>query len=795
MTFAEYAPQYLAQGFEPIPVVQEEKSGIPKDATGKNGVVDAAKVSSWVIHSKWKDAGLALRALDTYIALDVDQYEDKYGADQLVALERKIGQLPDTVFSTARVYPSAQRFYRVPAGLTFISKAAPDIDVVQRSHRYSVVYPSYHPQGTQYQWFDASGEEMWGLPTPDDFAELPAEWVEYLTTEGAIDHDGFEGAVEDWLTTLVPGEPSEDVHKLVQHLPTDNFTHDDVIKIVWRLVRLGAEGHAGIRWALEQINATWLKGDFDVSEYQTELNAAIEGAISKAGKVEVPELLGGTFVIKKLEDLGKADQFTSLLYDTPTDLLQARRTLIRDLYRLGLTQQEVLSGAWFSKTHDFEHPAQLWADVLAFEPVAKKTVVKGKLSLLTKAEREHLKTVPNFVGLYTFLSTKRMSRPNMPLHRLMAWTALSLTYSGKGMIPVEGRDRGMGLNLYTMGLSQSGSGKTPAFEQLYSYMEALLGKDLFWGECAVGKPSSGEALNNVLLGMDGEVSWVSDDDAYSFLEKLSDTKGYAGGLEGRFNDYYEGRVNAFQKTTDKDHSGKHADCNLSSTLIGTPKEMVDALTRRQISSGFIPRHIIAYGDPRIVDRDSLTPKQRTGDAAHRELDPHIVELAELMKRCEARFNGQRKTPIIATDSALLRLRNAREQSRILLADHPQADLIDSSLVRIDASMWKAAALIAMSRGSETIVLDDVLVAVEAAEEWIPNMVKLIEDIASNDWVAQVAEVAKVISQKPLTKTGLYRRFEKYKKFELDQITEALEAQGRARFDNHKWVSLEELEDK
>jgi len=75
------------------------------------------------------------------------------------------------------------------------------------------------------------------------------------------------------------------------------------------------------------------------------------------------------------------------------------------------------------------------------------------------------------------------------------------------------------------------------------------------------------------------------------------------------------------------------------------------------------------------------------------------------------------------------------------------------------------------------------------------MVKLIEDIASNDWVAQCAEVSKIISQKPLTRAALYRRFEKYKKFELDQITEALEAQGRARFDNNKWVSLEELEGK
>jgi len=795
LTFAEYAPQYLAQQFEPIPVLSGEKSGIPKNATGVNGTVAPEKVAGWVADKRWAGAGVALRALDTYVALDVDQYGDKHGADQLVALEQKIGQLPDTMFSTARAYPSGQRFFRVPAGLTFVSKAAPDVDVVQRSHRYSVVHPSYHPSGTQYQWFDAAGEELWGLPTPEDFATLPEAWVEYLTTNPAVEHEGFDGRTEEWLNTLVPGEPSGDVQRLTENLPTENFSHDDVIKIVWRLVRLGAEGHAGVRWALEQINDTWLTGDFDVTQYRNELNTAIEGAVSKAGKVEVPELLGGTVVVQKIEHVGKADQFTGLLYDHHDDLLQARRTLIRELYRLGFTQQEVLSGAWFSTTHTFDHPAQLWADVLAFEPVAKKVTTRGRLELLTKKERDHLERVPNFVGLYCFLSGKRMSRPNMPLHRLMAWTALSLTFSGRGMIPVEGRDRGMGLNLYTMGMSQSGSGKTPAFEQLYSYMEALLNKDEFWGGVAVGKPSSGEALNGVLLGRDSLVSWVSDDDAYSFLEKLSDTKGYAGGLEGRFNDYYEGRVNAFQKSTDKDSSGKHADCNLSMTLIGTPKEMVDALTRRQVTSGFVPRCIIAYGDPRIVDRDSLTPKQRTGDAAHQELDPHIAALAAKMAYRMHRYSGNRKTPIIATEAALLRLRDAREQSRLNLSDHPQADLIDSSLVRIDASMWKAAALIAMSRGSDIIVTDDVLVAVEAAEEWIPNMVKLVEDIASNDWVAQVSEVSKTISQKPLTRAALYRRFEKYKKFELDQITEALEAQGRARFDNHKWVSLEESEGK
>lgn len=324
-----------------------------------------------------------------------------------------------------------------------------------------------------------------------------------------------------------------------------------------------------------------------------------------------------------------------------------------------------------------------------------------------------------------------------------------------------------------------------------------MGADGFWGNCNMGTPRSAEALNTALITRDNQVSWVSDDDAYSFIEKLADTKGYAGGLEGTFNKYYEGDVNAFLKNTDKDNSGKHASCVLSMTLVGTPNEMLNALTHRQVTSGFVPRFITAFGDPRVVTKDTLFPRQRTGEAAHQTVDPHLQLLSDDVKAHQRTFKawmrGSSRVPIVLTETAQKRLAKALLDARSFYVQHPQAELIESSMVRVDAIIWKAAALIAMSRGSKIIDVGDVLVAVEASEEWVPNMVRLIDGIAANDWVAQCDEVAAVIKVRPLSKASLYRRFKNKKSFELDQVTDSLLSQGRVLYDQSqaKWISKEE----
>ena len=91
------------------------------------------------------------------IGLDVDSYGTKSGSDQLRGLEQKFGDLPDTVRSSARweTRPdSYMALYLVPAGYRYVGKAAPSIDVIQKAHRYLVVWPSRNPdaENALYRW-------------------------------------------------------------------------------------------------------------------------------------------------------------------------------------------------------------------------------------------------------------------------------------------------------------------------------------------------------------------------------------------------------------------------------------------------------------------------------------------------------------------------------------------------------------------------------------------------------------------------------------------------------------------
>jgi Bifunctional DNA primase/polymerase, N-terminal len=94
-----------------------------------------------------------------------------------------------------------------------------DIEIIQRHHRYAVVWPSIHPEGRQYQWFDADGNVIDGPPRKADLPELPAMWLEGLSekdkkTRASDAVTTISGQpLYDVTKALTEGEPSEKVAK------------------------------------------------------------------------------------------------------------------------------------------------------------------------------------------------------------------------------------------------------------------------------------------------------------------------------------------------------------------------------------------------------------------------------------------------------------------------------------------------------------------------------------------------------------------------------------------------------
>lgn len=227
---------YLQRGFEPIPV--RGKLYPPKGATGHAGTVTPEKVSDW--QQQRPSDNTALRAGETWISIDVDHgYDGKTGADSIRELEATLGPLPFTVTSTARgaASESRQRFYRIPAGMRFVSKPCKDVEVVQRDHRYAVVAPSVHPiTGTEYTWYGPDGKALADLPVEADFAELPEAWVEHLETTSRVYASGEAFSAGDLEVTkhgLDRGTPGTAL--LEEFGDLDLTQYDDASSALWRL--------------------------------------------------------------------------------------------------------------------------------------------------------------------------------------------------------------------------------------------------------------------------------------------------------------------------------------------------------------------------------------------------------------------------------------------------------------------------------------------------------------------------------------------------------------------------------
>lgn len=192
------------------------------------------------------------------IGLDVDDYKNKKGADQLAALEEELGALPATAMSSARwenwpAKPSAIRVFLVPKGYRYMGKAADCIEIVQKRHRYMCAWPSINPDANNqlYEWrWGASGFDSafaqgvlptvagvgsnpleafeGGIPAMADVAVLPEAWFMYLSRSGQAEtNDPISSMTDDelwvWATTTLryasPPEGSRPLNDLAVDEP------------------------------------------------------------------------------------------------------------------------------------------------------------------------------------------------------------------------------------------------------------------------------------------------------------------------------------------------------------------------------------------------------------------------------------------------------------------------------------------------------------------------------------------------------------------------------------------------
>lgn len=305
-----------------IPLPAKAKNPPPIGWTGRSaGFATDDQVSEWSDDPAFAYGNLGLHlgwpvTVDgtdyEVIGIDVDHYDDngkhKRGGDQLDDLAGDYGRLPPTWVSTARAergdWTSGIRFYRVPRGLAFRGSAAADIEIIQKSHRFAVVWPSHNPKTqTTYRLFcpqswSEHGQALIGPPDVTELPVLPDRWVDYLTqgrmrdSARPIDSDSSLAQLSAWAerqfgdsTVLCDGMAAElDLWK--KAIADEATSHDKVRDAHWNFVRLAAESHTGWLTAINEVTEFWIqdvtaRDKREHGELRREIFRSLTGALRK----------------------------------------------------------------------------------------------------------------------------------------------------------------------------------------------------------------------------------------------------------------------------------------------------------------------------------------------------------------------------------------------------------------------------------------------------------------------------------------------------------------------------------
>lgn len=348
--FSTAVEEYRLKGWNVIPLPHRKKKSPPgkddgpqyESFTGRNGrMVEDSDVEIWTAKdSEWAKGNIALRPGNEVqydgrtmevIGIDVDAYKQKNGKSHLAELETTHGPLPNTWTSSARRDSvSGIRWYLVPFGYEYMGKprlrngkASDSIEIVQRVHRYGVVFPSYNPDAkAQYCWY-STGQAPDGIhvspaiPRPEQMAELPESWFLFLTRQGTestgtvpIDMDTPTQELYRWATRHFASNREKPCRTtrvaLKNHREKiDNATdhHDPLVNAHWNLFNLGAEGHSHWFEAVKLAEKSWLaKVESDrarsLPEAKSEITRSREGVLRKIkGKDDEYKALGLVYLV------------------------------------------------------------------------------------------------------------------------------------------------------------------------------------------------------------------------------------------------------------------------------------------------------------------------------------------------------------------------------------------------------------------------------------------------------------------------------------------------------------------
>jgi hypothetical protein len=746
----------------PIPV--KGKSPVPKGATGRDGIVTAEKIIEWCNDPEWSGQNLAIR-FEGAVGIDVDVYGEKRGDLTLAALEQELGPLPATPSSTARgaESDSRQHVYLLPPEVSptarFVSGFT-DIEILQRSHRYAIVFPSIHPEtGEQYRWYDAEGELLDGIPSLDDFEYLPEAWIEKLSIpeDDGREHEGFTGALHEWLARCPAGEPSLFMRETIRGfaaVPDSRFNHDFLVSTQRALVGWAVEGEPGIPDALRALRNEWLRGEYDTEEYRRDFDAGILGAIAKFGALPLGPAdvaaadhlpLMGHVPLALYTTLPNAEGLTPLrrrMGRIATIALEAELSVFDAVVlvshsaaslALEATVEEVwtiVEGAQLAPVRDEEATPE--PIVVAPAPVVQAKQIELLASderVWLEAERAERAVTEDFLwwgDQFMAVQIRSHSILTESYYRLNRWFILANIFGNKAAIPLEDGSRII-LNIYGGMIGPSGTGKSESLQPAYDIDEmfkATGDSPDIGGNATVG------GLIEKLIERDGQTSFFHADEADKVLKDWSNDKGEFRGMKQGITDLYGGRVPAILRATKKEISGIHAKAYLNVHLTGVFEKVTDAIEPGDWESGFINRFVWAVGERKPRTRESkrlrVARGDRSGAGAPSASDwprKWMIQFMQVVRSLETP-DGELAEMDVA-DDVIERHIETEERLEALEQGSTYQNRLEATFTRLRVTILKCSALVALSDGSRIVQMKHYLIALEQGEEWATNSLAMV----------------------------------------------------------------------
>lgn len=754
LTNYEKAQQLINIGCYVFPfVLTEVKGKLTKRPITAHGLLDASNepevVRDWFENHPERHVGVNA-GMSGLVCIDIDT---KNGKDGWTSLTLAWVETPETVT------------YETQSGGTHLIYQTDRNDLQGNEDYRGMAGVDRRAGSSFFGW--------WGDTVPasrDAFTAAP-EWT--LDPKKKVTQHVYSGTVQEWYDRLTAGDPNAVVRHAIERIPEGDFGHEEMVDRQHEAIRLGSEGHPGVRELLDTLKERFLaRPDTHTrppEEWPREFDEAFEAGIAKFGEESRN--------IKSLRpyslDLLPAKLPTNLVVGEPFKEKRDWFNAIRRLCEAIPDDTIVATLAWYGPALkaisrewglDFvmqqieEQRKKMNMPLFDARPPEPNLTPDEKIpDLMSDVERDTVGGYLTFTDVYLAVGKKGGAFVNETMFRAASWNILSMAFAFRGFIPVSTANK-PGLNIWLVSLSHSGSGKTFANALETQVLDALFQGDNdeapYWASDQV----SPAGLHAHLLRRDNMATVFASDEASGFFEKLA-VNDYMRGLNDDMAKYYDGSVPPANKVGMKDLKGKSAHTHFNMHLHATPDRFFSKVTREMFLSGFLARVNWSIGEKREDDPDSIVFTQTLDIPTDiNQLHPNIAELVVDLNFIASTYGDPK--PVIATDEALDRMQNAMRDMVRAIQNKANYDILQPAIQRLGyETLRKVAALSALWRGSTTIDLFDVWVALRPVQEWFTNLFVVTQQVSSTMFAKSCEEMeAYIRARGKVVRNALFNRF-------------------------------------